>query len=243
METWRWNWWYDLQQQHRWREKSHILLFDSCLQVRKHINDLYEDLRDGHNLISLLEVLSGDTLVSSSHDSDHPAAQAVKGCLCNSREEGILGLDVSPSHIRIRKAVFEDNRWEKKILSSISLSIYLDRYFSWNFWALSFIKWTGLIKTAYMLPNRLITCLVLCSSHCPFCILKLLQSLFHNIIPLWRLWLHDCWCSSLSVCPAPLTSILSAATYVLFKSALPSTSPLSAVPHSLFSLCPLSNFL
>lgn len=33
-------------------------------QVRKHINDLYEDLRDGHNLISLLEVLSGDTLVS-----------------------------------------------------------------------------------------------------------------------------------------------------------------------------------
>ncbi|NWT19953.1 DYST protein, partial [Vireo altiloquus] len=31
-------------------------------QVRKHVNDLYEDLRDGHNLISLLEVLSGDTL-------------------------------------------------------------------------------------------------------------------------------------------------------------------------------------
>ncbi|NXW84621.1 DYST protein, partial [Alopecoenas beccarii] len=30
--------------------------------VRKHVNDLYEDLRDGHNLISLLEVLSGDTL-------------------------------------------------------------------------------------------------------------------------------------------------------------------------------------
>jgi len=28
------------------------------------VNDLYEDLRDGHNLISLLEVLSGDTLVS-----------------------------------------------------------------------------------------------------------------------------------------------------------------------------------
>lgn len=35
-------------------------------QVRKHINDLYEDLRDGHNLISLLEVLSGDSLVSYS---------------------------------------------------------------------------------------------------------------------------------------------------------------------------------
>ncbi|XP_040905346.1 dystonin isoform X2 [Toxotes jaculatrix] len=32
------------------------------LKVRKHINDLYDDLRDGHNLISLLEVLSGDTL-------------------------------------------------------------------------------------------------------------------------------------------------------------------------------------
>ncbi|PWA32021.1 hypothetical protein CCH79_00017398, partial [Gambusia affinis] len=31
--------------------------------VRKHITDLYEDLRDGHNLISLLEVLSGVTLV------------------------------------------------------------------------------------------------------------------------------------------------------------------------------------
>ncbi|XP_069742163.1 microtubule-actin cross-linking factor 1 isoform X17 [Narcine bancroftii] len=32
------------------------------IKVRKHINDLYEDLRDGHNLISLLEALSGDTL-------------------------------------------------------------------------------------------------------------------------------------------------------------------------------------
>ncbi|XP_061645426.1 dystonin isoform X26 [Phyllopteryx taeniolatus] len=32
------------------------------MKVRKHINDLYEDLRDGHNLISLLEVLSGDKL-------------------------------------------------------------------------------------------------------------------------------------------------------------------------------------
>ncbi|KAL0604714.1 LINE-1 retrotransposable element ORF1 protein [Plecturocebus cupreus] len=31
----------------------------SASRVRKHINDLYEDLRDGHNLISLLEVLSG----------------------------------------------------------------------------------------------------------------------------------------------------------------------------------------
>ncbi|KAJ3609096.1 hypothetical protein NHX12_023623 [Muraenolepis orangiensis] len=33
------------------------------IKVRKHITDLYEDLRDGHNLISLLEVLSGVTLV------------------------------------------------------------------------------------------------------------------------------------------------------------------------------------
>ncbi|KAJ8013741.1 hypothetical protein DPEC_G00032940 [Dallia pectoralis] len=32
------------------------------LKVRKHVNDLYEDLRDGHNLISLLEVLSGVSL-------------------------------------------------------------------------------------------------------------------------------------------------------------------------------------
>ncbi|XP_053719860.1 microtubule-actin cross-linking factor 1 isoform X20 [Synchiropus splendidus] len=32
------------------------------IKVRKHINDLYEDLREGHNLISLLEVLSGVAL-------------------------------------------------------------------------------------------------------------------------------------------------------------------------------------
>ncbi|MEE6476581.1 hypothetical protein FKM82_011128 [Ascaphus truei] len=32
------------------------------MKVRKHVSDLYEDLRDGHNLISLLEALSGDTL-------------------------------------------------------------------------------------------------------------------------------------------------------------------------------------
>lgn len=44
--------------------KSQILLLHLFVQVRKHVNDLYEDLRDGHNLISLLEVLSGDTLVS-----------------------------------------------------------------------------------------------------------------------------------------------------------------------------------
>ncbi|KAM4580226.1 plectin isoform 20-T20 [Odontesthes bonariensis] len=31
-------------------------------KAQRHVTDLYEDLRDGHNLISLLEVLSGDTL-------------------------------------------------------------------------------------------------------------------------------------------------------------------------------------
>uniref|UniRef100_A0A672SPX3 Dystonin n=1 Tax=Sinocyclocheilus grahami TaxID=75366 RepID=A0A672SPX3_SINGR len=39
-----------------------LLSLLTLFQVRKHVNDLYEDLRDGHNLISLLEVLSGDTL-------------------------------------------------------------------------------------------------------------------------------------------------------------------------------------
>lgn len=33
------------------------------VQVRKLVGDLFEDLRDGHNLLSLLEVLSGETLV------------------------------------------------------------------------------------------------------------------------------------------------------------------------------------
>uniref|UniRef100_UPI0037E86123 plectin a isoform X9 n=1 Tax=Semicossyphus pulcher TaxID=241346 RepID=UPI0037E86123 len=32
------------------------------MKSQRHITDLYEDLRDGHNLISLLEVLSGETL-------------------------------------------------------------------------------------------------------------------------------------------------------------------------------------
>lgn len=36
-----------------------------CPQAQRHVTDLYEDLRDGHNLISLLEVLSGETLVST----------------------------------------------------------------------------------------------------------------------------------------------------------------------------------
>ena len=33
-------------------------------QASRHIGDLFQDLRDGHNLISLLEVLSGEHLVS-----------------------------------------------------------------------------------------------------------------------------------------------------------------------------------
>ncbi|XP_069847704.1 plectin isoform X12 [Dipodomys merriami] len=32
------------------------------IKAQRHVSDLYEDLRDGHNLISLLEVLSGDSL-------------------------------------------------------------------------------------------------------------------------------------------------------------------------------------
>ncbi|XP_074543670.1 plectin a [Halichoeres trimaculatus] len=32
------------------------------VKAQRHVTDLYEDLRDGHNLISLLEVLSGETL-------------------------------------------------------------------------------------------------------------------------------------------------------------------------------------
>ncbi|KAE8288466.1 Plectin [Larimichthys crocea] len=32
------------------------------IKTQRHVTDLYEDLRDGHNLISLLEVLSGETL-------------------------------------------------------------------------------------------------------------------------------------------------------------------------------------
>ncbi|KAI4818180.1 hypothetical protein KUCAC02_011539, partial [Chaenocephalus aceratus] len=46
------------------QEHSTIIL--GCLKgpstSQRHITDLYEDLRDGHSLISLLEVLSGDTL-------------------------------------------------------------------------------------------------------------------------------------------------------------------------------------
>ncbi|KAG9344220.1 hypothetical protein JZ751_010889 [Albula glossodonta] len=42
----------------------------ACPSVRKHVNDLYEDLRDGHNLISLLEVLSGESLASPEEEHE-----------------------------------------------------------------------------------------------------------------------------------------------------------------------------
>ncbi|KAK1791418.1 hypothetical protein P4O66_013425, partial [Electrophorus voltai] len=56
-------------------------------KVRKHVNDLYEDLRDGHNLISLLEVLSGDTLVSITVKSNRCFDEHVHICFMP-REKG-----------------------------------------------------------------------------------------------------------------------------------------------------------
>nr|XP_055067799.1 plectin isoform X2 [Misgurnus anguillicaudatus] len=44
----------------KWVNKHLIKHWKS--ETQRHVNDLYEDLRDGHNLISLLEVLSGETL-------------------------------------------------------------------------------------------------------------------------------------------------------------------------------------
>uniref|UniRef100_T1JMR1 Calponin-homology (CH) domain-containing protein n=1 Tax=Strigamia maritima TaxID=126957 RepID=T1JMR1_STRMM len=55
-------------------EPAHLLLIDISVYFAavdiaysgrysgKHVGDLFEDLRDGHNLISLLEVLSGELL-------------------------------------------------------------------------------------------------------------------------------------------------------------------------------------
>ena len=47
------------------------LLVRLFLQVHRNVTDLFEDLRDGHSLLSLLEVLSQDQLVSS--DSQNTA--------------------------------------------------------------------------------------------------------------------------------------------------------------------------
>ena len=40
-----------------------LSLFLILIQIGRRVDDLFEDLRDGHNLVSLLEVLSGDHLV------------------------------------------------------------------------------------------------------------------------------------------------------------------------------------
>uniref|UniRef100_A0AAQ4P005 Plectin b n=1 Tax=Gasterosteus aculeatus aculeatus TaxID=481459 RepID=A0AAQ4P005_GASAC len=45
----------------KWVNK-HLIKHHRRAESQRHVTDLYEDLRDGHNLISLLEVLSGDTL-------------------------------------------------------------------------------------------------------------------------------------------------------------------------------------
>ena len=47
-----------------------IQCFLFIFQAGRNIRDLFEDLRDGHNLLSLLEVLSGEILVS--FESSYP---------------------------------------------------------------------------------------------------------------------------------------------------------------------------
>jgi len=51
-----------LSHRSRW---SLTRLARDLLQANRHVGDLFEDLRDGLNLISLLEVLSGEYLVST----------------------------------------------------------------------------------------------------------------------------------------------------------------------------------
>ena len=41
-----------------------LMLMVCMFQAGRNVRDLFEDLRDGHNLLSLLEVLSGEILVS-----------------------------------------------------------------------------------------------------------------------------------------------------------------------------------
>lgn len=41
-----------------------LLISSILFQANRHVNDLFEDLKDGLNLISLLEVLTGEHLVS-----------------------------------------------------------------------------------------------------------------------------------------------------------------------------------
>lgn len=42
----------------------HIIHICAFLQTNRHVTDLFTDLQDGLNLISLLEVLTGEHLVS-----------------------------------------------------------------------------------------------------------------------------------------------------------------------------------
>lgn len=41
-----------------------LIIINFTLQANRHVGDLFIDLQDGLNLISLLEVLSGDQLVN-----------------------------------------------------------------------------------------------------------------------------------------------------------------------------------
>lgn len=51
--------------QNEWNYNEFLLLLHlACTQASRRVDDLFEDLRDGHNLLSLLEVLSGEHLVS-----------------------------------------------------------------------------------------------------------------------------------------------------------------------------------
>lgn len=65
-------------------------------QAQRHITDLYEDLRDGHNLISLLEVLSGDSLVRAPRPGRPPRSPPTPPprdlTLCSALVSLLLGL-------------------------------------------------------------------------------------------------------------------------------------------------------
>lgn len=71
-------------------------------QAQRHISDLYEDLRDGHNLISLLEVLSGDSLVRVPLPLPGPACPHLETSACLPslgplRPPTLLRIQLSPS--------------------------------------------------------------------------------------------------------------------------------------------------
>lgn len=48
-------------------------------RVTCRVGDLYSDLRDGRNLLRLLEVLSGETLVSCGHEGKRGPQKSVQG--------------------------------------------------------------------------------------------------------------------------------------------------------------------